>query len=188
MHLGRFFEAWFKDWIALMSGAVSVGLLFWATLWPPSQAQGKQILLILSAVCFVFGSYRIWAKQYQRVCDLTGKTPIEGIDDLILEFTKLEDWYASDKKTSPRPLERLIEKGVLELRHHAPNAVHRFKDAATNPKPEAFLPLSGRMRTIEEVAEWRSDKKREECWKKASSCLDRLKAIRQECVIRSQRY
>jgi len=103
MRFGRFLAAWFKDWTALMSGIVSVGLLFWATLWPPSQVQAKQVLSVLSAICFVFGSYRIWAKQYQRVCELTGKTQIEALDDLILEFKKLEDWYASDQKTNPKP-------------------------------------------------------------------------------------
>jgi hypothetical protein len=72
-------------------------------------------------------SYRIWAKQYQRVCELTAKTPIEAIDDLISEFQKLENWYGSDEKTKPKPLDLLIEKSLGELRHHVPLAVYRFK-------------------------------------------------------------
>jgi hypothetical protein len=80
--LVEFLAAWCKDWIALMSGIVSVGLLFWA----PSQSQSKYGLFIVSVLCFVFGSYRIWAKQYQRVCELTAKTPIEAIDDLFPSF------------------------------------------------------------------------------------------------------
>ena len=166
-----------------MSGIVSVGLLFWATLWPPSQVQAKQVLSVLSAICFVFGSYRIWAKQYQRVCELTGKTQIEALDDLILEFKKLEDWYASDQKTNPKPLQQLIDTALQELRHHAEFAVHRFKGVVENPTTQTFLPERGR--TIQQVAEWRADKKREECWRKASACLYALKNIQQDCVARS---
>jgi len=77
-----------------MSGIGSFALLLWATIWPPSQELSKQVLLVLSVVCFVFGSYRIWAKENQRWRDLTEKTSVEAVDDLISEFQRLEDWYA----------------------------------------------------------------------------------------------
>lgn len=176
----RFLAAWCKDFITLMSGIVSVGLLFWATLWPPSQTQGKQVLLILSAVCFVAGSYRIWVKQYQRVCELTSKTPTESVEDLITDFQKLENWYAGDEKTSPKLLEQLIEKSLDELRCHVPLAVYRFKKVATNPRPyaESFFPHTER--TIQQLADWRADKDRELCWRRASACLNSLKDISRE--------
>jgi hypothetical protein len=182
MQFSRFLDAWCKDWIALMSGIVSVGLLFWATLWPPSQAEGKQVLLVLSALCFVVGSYRIWAKQYQRVCDLTGKTQTEAVEDLLSEFQSLESWYASDEKTNSKPLERLIEKSLDELRHHVPLAVYRFKKVATNPTPHpaSFFPQTGGDRTIQQLADWRSDKEREQCWRKVSACLNSLQDISRE--------
>jgi hypothetical protein len=82
------------DCVALMSGIGSFALLLWATIWPPSQELSKQVLLVLSVVCFVFGSYRIWAKENQRWRDLTEKTSVEAVDDLISEFQRLEDWYA----------------------------------------------------------------------------------------------
>src|SRR5437667_12006207 len=126
--------------------------------------------------------YRIWAKEYQRVRDLTGKTRIEAIEDLISEFQTLESWYASDEKTNPRKLKRLIEKSLDELRHHLPLDVYRFKKIATNPMPytERFLPKTGDMRTIQQIADWRSDTKREQCWRKASACLDSLRDISRE--------
>ncbi len=160
----------------------SIVFLFWATFWPPSQEQAKQGLLALCVICFVIGSYRIWAKEHQRVRDLTGKTRIEAIEDLISEFQTLESWYASDEKTNPRKLKRLIEKSLDELRHHLPLAVYRFKKIATNPMPytERFLPKTGDMRTIQQIADWRSDTKREQCWRKASACLDSLRDISRE--------
>ncbi len=182
MHFGRFLAAWFKDWIALVNLLGSIVFLFWATFWPPSQEQAKQGLLALCVICFVIGSYRIWAKEHQRVRDLTGKTRIEAIEDLISEFQTLESWYASDEKTNPRKLKRLIEKSLDELRHHLPLAVYRFKKIATNPMPytERFLPKTGDMRTIQQIADWRSDTEREQCWRKASACLDSLRDISRE--------
>ena len=178
MHFSRFLAAWFKDWIALVNLVGSIVFLFWATLWTPSHEQAKYGLYILCVFCFVIGSYRIWAQQHQRVCELTAKTPIEAIDDLISEFEKLEKWYGSDEKTSPKPLGRLIQKSLDELRRHVPLAVYRFKKVAANPMPptETFLPQTGR--TIEQFADWRSsDANREECWRKASACLNALRDI-----------
>jgi hypothetical protein len=178
---GRFLSAWYEDWTARMSGIASVILLFWATFWPPSQEQAKHGLLALCVICFVVGSYRIWAKQYQRVCDLTGKAPTEAIYDLIAEFEKLGDWYGSDEKTSLKPLEELIEESLGELRRHVPLAVYRFKKVATDPTPPAnlnFLPRSDR--TVEQYAEWRADSERELCWRRASACLNSLKDISRE--------
>ncbi len=105
MHFGRFFAAWLEDWIALMSGIASIGLLFWATIWPPPQDQAKAIVFAVSAICFVIGSYRIWAKEHQRWRDLTAKTREEFFADTISEFNKLERWYGSDECTTRRPLD-----------------------------------------------------------------------------------
>jgi hypothetical protein len=185
MHFGRFLAAWCKDWIALVNLIGSIVFLFWVTFWPPSQEQAQQGLFALCVICFVIGSYRIWAKQYQRVCELTGKSPIEALDNLISEFQKLEDYYGSNQETDPRQVERLIEKALLELRHHAAFAVHRFKTSLNNPASHAqtFFPQKGK--TVQELADWRTDKKREECWQKTSACLSSLKAIRRDCVTRS---
>jgi hypothetical protein len=101
MRLSGFLFAWCKDCLALMSGIVSVGLLFWATVWVPSESQSKYVPFVVSAICFVFESYRIRTKEYQGVCDLIEKTPIGGIEDLIPEFQKLVKCYASDEKTNP---------------------------------------------------------------------------------------
>jgi hypothetical protein len=188
MHFSRFLAAWLKDWTALVNLVGSIVFLFWATLWPPSHDQARQALFALCVICFVIGSYRIWASQYQCVCALTGKSPIEAIDDLISEFQKLEDYYGRNQETKPRQLERVIEKVLLELRHHAGFAVHRFKISMDNPAAhtQTFLPQKGK--TVQEMADWRIDKKREECWQKTSACLASLKSIKRECVARSYQH
>jgi len=187
MRLGRFILAWGKDWLGLMSGIASVALFFWATLWPPSQAQAKQLLLVVSAICFVIGSYRIWVKENQRWRDLTEKTPVEAIDDLMSELKGLEDWYAGDNKTDSQRLKRFTDKALGELRHQAPFAVHRFKTALNEPlvHRQSFFPH--RNRTVEELAAWRSDKERERCWSMASACLNVLNNARGECMSKMSR-
>src|SRR4051794_39213639 len=115
-----------------MSGIASIILLVWSTFWPPSQEQAKQGLLALFVVCFVAGSYRIWAKEHQRWTGLTGKTKIEALDDRISEFQALWDSYGSDSQTTRLPLEKLIEETLNDLRCHAPDHVHHFKSVAKN--------------------------------------------------------
>ena len=180
MLFGKFLAAWGKNWIALMSGIASIALLFWAAIWPPSQDQLKHAIFFVSAVCFVFGSYRIWSAEHQRWLDLTGKTREEFFADAIAEFTKLERWYGSDECTRRGPLDRLIEKTFVEVRRYAPDHVLVFKDAANNPNAfaQSHLPLGHPNRTIEEIANWRSDEERERCWRTTSACLYALKSIR----------
>jgi hypothetical protein len=138
----------------------------------------------VSAICFVFGSYRIWAAEHERWLDLSGKTQAEFFADTTEAFNNLERWYGSDERTKRKPLDRLIAKTLVELRHHAPSGpyVLILKDAATNPQAltESHLPLGRDARTIEQIASWRSDKERERCWQTASACLYALKSIRQE--------
>jgi hypothetical protein len=181
MRLRKFVDSWFEDWTTLMSGIVSVGLLFWVTLWPPSQSQLKPALLIISACCFVLGSYRIWSKSEQRYQDLTGKTRMESLNDLISDFQKLEGWYGDDKSTTtPKPLDLLIKRTLEELRYHSPDAVHVFKRIAADPTAKTESPFPIRNRTILELGNWRSNEEREKCWRTVSACLYQLKIIRRD--------
>jgi hypothetical protein len=170
-----------KTGFALMSGIASIALLFWATIWPPSQDQLKHALFIVSAVCFIAGSYRIWARENQRVRELTEKTQIEVLTDLVNEFEALERHYAGDSRFSLRKLPRLIDKARAQVRRHAPEYIHRFNRAANDPdtRPD-FIPTIGR--TNAELERWLSNKKRLKAWKTASSCLEELRHIHRACL------
>ncbi len=176
----RFFAAWFEDWITTMSGIVSVGFLFWVTLHPPSQGQAKTALLIASAACFVAGSYRVWSKADKRYQALTGKTRMEALNDLVSEFEKLEKWYGSDKRTTPKKLHRLIKQTLDELRDHSPDCVHVFKGISTDPTARRESPFPIGNRTSVELGKWRANTEREKCWNTVSACLYQLKIIRRD--------
>jgi hypothetical protein len=183
MRFGKFLAAWGQDWIALMSGVASVVLLFWWTLWPPSQDQLRYGLFVVSVLCFVFGSYRIWARENERWRALTEPTQLEALNDLVSEFEALEQWYVGDSKTRPKRLSKLIVKAREQLRHHAPEYVHVFNEAAadSDSRPH-FLPTIGR--TTQELNEWLKDNERFESWKMASACLEKVKGIRQICLLK----
>jgi hypothetical protein len=165
-----------------MSGIASVGLLFWATFWPPSVDQGKTVLLAISAVCFVVGSYHVWSKEHQLVLNLTEKTQIEALYDLLSEFEKLVNWYASDAKTKPKPLNLLIERARRELRRHAPNYVHTFNDVVrdgAHAQRAEPMPVFG---TEEQAEKWlMANPERYRCWQIASACHYQLKFVLVEC-------
>lgn len=186
MHIGRFLSAWWTDWLALMSGAASVGLLFWATISQHTEGQGKLVLLIASAICFVVGSYRIWAKENRRYEEVTGKTPMEILNDLVVEFEKLESWYANDAKTQPKKLDKAIETARQKLRKAAPKYVYQFNEAVEDPSTrEHHIPLVGR--TVEQLTKWYGNEPQRKSWEKASSALKSLKKIRSFVQLIDQR-
>jgi hypothetical protein len=181
MPFGKFLSAWSKDWTALMSGIASIALLFWAAIWPPSQDQLRHGLFMVSGLCFVIGSYRIWSREHQRWRDLTGKSQIEAITDLVSEFANLEALYVGDAKTKPNMLSDLIVKAREELRHHAPQYVHLFNEAVADPDSRPnFIPTIGR--TNDEVSAWLSDDTRFESWKIATVCRASLEQIKVICL------
>ena len=164
-----------------MGGLASIALLFWATIWPPTHEQAEQLLLIVSASCFIIGSYRIWARANDRLRALTDKTQIEAFEDLISEFGKLEEWYASDAKTKPKAVHQLVLKAREDLRHHAPEYVHLFNDAVEDAEFRAgWFPVSGR--TTQALLAWLKDEERYKAWKTASSCRSKLQDIRLICL------
>jgi hypothetical protein len=186
MRFVRFVAKWGEDWTGRMNGIASLGLLIWGTFWPPSVDQGKTIVLAISAVCFVAGSYHVWSKEHQLVLNLSEKTQMEALDDLLSEFERLVNWYASDAKTKRKPLDRLIERARQELRHHAQDSVHEFndvvKDAINAPRVES-IPVIGRK--MEDFDKWsKSDLERHACWQIASACHNKLHSIMIECEAR----
>lgn len=160
-----------------MSGIASVVLLFWATMRPPSEEQLRHGLLVISAVCFVVGSYRIWVREHERYLTLTKRTQGEVLEDAIKAFMELEQWYGNDEPTTPKKLNALIEETTNDLRHHAPNFVLSFKKSASDQSAFTAKFFPERNRTMEELVAWRSDKVRENCWRTAAACVYQLKSI-----------
>jgi hypothetical protein len=167
-----------------MSGVASIVLLLLATFWQLSYKQGRIAVLLVSAVCFVIGAYRVWVAEHRRWLALTGKTRAEFFADTIAEFTELERWYGSDERTERKPLDSLFEQTIAGFRYHVPEGptILVFKDAATNrmSMTESHLPLGRDNRTIVEIGNWRADEEREICWRTVSAFLFALKRIRRE--------
>jgi len=67
MFIRKFIAAWLADWTGRMSGFASIVLTFWATFFPPNIDKARWALLIAGIVCFVFGSYHIWAKEHKAL-------------------------------------------------------------------------------------------------------------------------
>jgi hypothetical protein len=63
----RFFAAWLSDWTSRMSGLASVVLALWAAFFTPDAALNKWVLVGLSILFFVIGSYHIWAKEHRAL-------------------------------------------------------------------------------------------------------------------------
>ncbi len=60
----EYIAALWADWMALMSGIASVALAVWVVFFPPVDIYGARTLLWVSVIaCFLFASYRIWAKE-----------------------------------------------------------------------------------------------------------------------------
>lgn len=112
------------------------------------------------------------------VLNLTGKTPLEAVDDLTLEFEKIVNWYGGDAKTYPERLNRMIEKTRTELRHHCPNYVHWFNETVEDPYHDMIIPSQPATgRKVEDMQRWASDQKRQQCWQLAFACHEKLRFI-----------
>ncbi len=73
MFIRQYFAAWAADWTGRMSGFASVVLTFWITFFPPTLTAARWTLLITAIVCFVLGSYHIWARERRALLAEVGK-------------------------------------------------------------------------------------------------------------------
>lgn len=89
MHIGEYLKAYWSDWVSLMSGAASVILTFWATLSQPSNANLRKSLWIVSALCFVLGSYRVWVRKHLEVERFKAEGEKE-INQIVREFEEIK--------------------------------------------------------------------------------------------------
>lgn len=71
MYIREYASALWEDWVALMSGAASIGLAFWAAYFPPQNVQaGRTLLFLCAAACFIISSYRIWRNEHEHTLAL----------------------------------------------------------------------------------------------------------------------
>ncbi len=117
-----------------------------------------------------------WRDQYRKVQELTKPTGIEAIDDLLVEWEELEEWYAGYDMTSRDKLDALIKNTRVQLRASYPDYVNTFNDAVKNPHVSLRFPKKSR--TIDELGEWLEDKDRQSSWVMATACLNRFREIR----------
>jgi hypothetical protein len=89
MHVRGYLSAYLKDWVSLMSGAASVAFTFWAILADPNNANLRKGLWIVSALCFLVGSYRVWAKEHAEVLRLQTEAEKE-INQIVGEFNEIK--------------------------------------------------------------------------------------------------
>ena len=182
-----------KNWVWFVtSSLVAAGAWFY-------QGAGNVIpawaLWLVGFSGFTVASFLAWREQQRKYGEikagydrLTGKTSVEAIDELIRAFENLDTYYATIQRTDPELLNNLTEKAIQELRYHAPQGVHRFKNAFSNPNAlrETPFPRVGDG-TVEAMTEWLSDKTRHECWQKASACLHDLKNTKTDALDRLRR-
>ena len=89
MNIREYLRAFWNDWFSLMSGAASVIFTFWAVLAEPSNVNLRTGLWIVSALCFVVGSYRVWAREHAEVHRLQAETEKE-INQIVREFNEIK--------------------------------------------------------------------------------------------------
>jgi hypothetical protein len=70
-----------------MSGGASVAFTFWAILTDPNNVNLKKGLWIISALCFVIASYRVWAREHTEVHRLQAETRKEN-NQIVREFNE----------------------------------------------------------------------------------------------------
>ena len=88
MHIGDYLRSFLSDWIALMSGAASVLFTFWAIVFESTNINLKYGLLVVSAVCFVIASYRIWSAEHSEVQRLRTEAEQKN-NPIIQEFEEI---------------------------------------------------------------------------------------------------
>lgn len=89
MYIREYLRAYWNDWISLMSGVASVGFTFWALLTEPTNVNLRKGLWVVSALCFVLGSYRVWAKERVEALRLQAESEKE-INQIIGEFEEIK--------------------------------------------------------------------------------------------------
>ena len=93
LRLGSFFRVIASDWPSLMTGPLSLILLFTPLMFPKFTAQygGNTLVWIVAFICFFVSSYRIWMTEHrarlaqklepligdaQQLRELWGKIPV----------------------------------------------------------------------------------------------------------------
>jgi hypothetical protein len=89
MHIHEYLKAFWNDWVSLMSGAASVIFTFWAILTEPNNVNLRKGLWIVSALCFIVGSYRVWLKERAEVQRLNAESQKE-INQIVREFEEIK--------------------------------------------------------------------------------------------------
>jgi hypothetical protein len=79
MLLREFCEALYDDWLALVSGIVSVLLAVWVAIFTPSSEAARKALWLSFAVCLFVAAYRIWAAERNRFNQLTAHNVVPHV-------------------------------------------------------------------------------------------------------------
>lgn len=113
--LRTFLLAWASDWSGRMSGAASVVLTLWATFWPPTPDVARAVLLIVAALCFIYGSYHIWVKEGEKIEHLIKELATER-DVVRKEFNAIR-WRILTSSLAPAIVDHLRSLREFFLDH-----------------------------------------------------------------------
>jgi hypothetical protein len=89
MYIRDYLRAYLEDWVSLMSGGASVAFTFWAILTDPNNVNLRKGLWIVSALCFIVASYRVWSREHKEVHRLQAETEKE-INQIVREFNEIK--------------------------------------------------------------------------------------------------
>jgi hypothetical protein len=157
-----------------------IGSTVIASLFAVYQGGGGVIptwLLWTWALVGVFiATFLAWRDQYKKVQELTKRTGIEMLDDLLVEWEELEEWYGGDAITNRDKLDALIKNTRVQIRASCPDYMNSFNQVVKNPTVPLRFPKKGR--TMLELGEWLKDTDRQSCWVMATACVGRLREVR----------
>ncbi len=104
-----------------MSSVASVAFTFWAVLTEPSSVNLRKGLWIISAFCFVIGSYRVWATEHREVQRLYAEAE-EVANQIIREFEEIK---TNILLSTLVPVIGTELKRLKECIHKYPGMLHR---------------------------------------------------------------
>jgi hypothetical protein len=83
MYIKDFFARMLRDWVALMSGGASIIAGFLAAYFQVVANSPKTLLWLVSGICLVITTYRVWANEHRALLDEQAKNSRPKISGTI---------------------------------------------------------------------------------------------------------